>query len=293
MKKYLAAVRKAWSSFGKLPNVVGVGLGLKEKDNKRTNKLATVVYVTQKVAKGELATRDIVPKQIKGLETDVVEVGHIKFLQSRTDRLRPAQPGMSIGHLKITAGTFGALVKDAKTNEPLILSNNHILANASNGEDDRASIGDPIMQPGPYDGGGSDDIIGHLLRFIPIASEYLPSTCRVSSGIAALGNAVLMGIRPNYRLQFVKLNESPNLVDCAVAKPISPDVVSPAIVDMGPFQGVAEADFGETLRKSGRTTGLTSGRVIGLAATLRVEMYPGVSALFHDQIVTDLKSRGG
>ncbi len=51
------------------------------------------------------------------METDVVEIGEVRLL-TRTGRVRPAPPGVSIGHPKITAGTFGALVKDADTGEP-------------------------------------------------------------------------------------------------------------------------------------------------------------------------------
>ena len=57
--------------------------------------------------------QDLIPRQIDGLETDVVEIGDVRLL-SRTSRLRPA-PRVSIGHPKITAGTFGALVKDNDT----------------------------------------------------------------------------------------------------------------------------------------------------------------------------------
>ena len=37
----------------------------------------------------------------------------------------------------------------------------------------RASIGDPIYQPGVYDGGGMEQVIAYLERFVPI---YLLST---------------------------------------------------------------------------------------------------------------------
>lgn len=293
MKNYLAAARRAWSRCSSLPNVVGVGLGLKEENNTRTNKLATIVFVTHKVPKAELMAQDLVPEKVGNLETDVVEIGEIRLLDQRKTRMRPAQPGISVGHPKITAGTFGALVKDARTGEPLILSNNHILANSTNGRDGRAEIGDPIFQPGPYDGGKSEDTIAHLLRFVPVATEYQQSSCPISKRMATLGNAVLSSIRPDYRLQFVKLNDAPNLVDCAVAKPVSPKLISPEIVDIGLVRGVADVKLGETLRKSGRTSGLTTGQVTALAATLRVEMHTGVFALFRDQIVAGLKSQGG
>ena len=68
-------------------------------------------------------------------------------------RLRPAQGGFSVGHYQITAGTLGTCCYDLSPfpgipSRYYILSNNHVLANANN-----ARVGDPILQPGPYDGG--------------------------------------------------------------------------------------------------------------------------------------------
>ncbi len=86
------------------------------------------------------------------METDVIEIGRVRLME-RAVKMRPALPGSSIGHYKISAGTFGVVVRDKNSGEKLILSNNHILANGSNGSDGRASVGDAILQPGPYDGG--------------------------------------------------------------------------------------------------------------------------------------------
>ncbi|MDT7864854.1 MAG: hypothetical protein RQ922_03120 [Thermoproteota archaeon] len=73
---------------------------------------------------------------------------------------RPVPHGYRIGHISITAGALGCLVRDRVTKEILILSNNHVMANFNN-----ASIGEPIVQPGPYDGGKHPaDTIATLLR---------------------------------------------------------------------------------------------------------------------------------
>ena len=45
-----------------------------------------------------------------------------------------------IGHYKVTAGTFGALVNDARTVSPHSLSN-HVLANATGRNDGKSAIG--------------------------------------------------------------------------------------------------------------------------------------------------------
>jgi len=106
-------------------NIVGVGKGYKIVRGESTDQQATVVLVKKKVAKDKLRNESIIPKKIDGRLTDVIEVGDLRFFnEDRTGRARPAKPGLSIGHYKISAGTFGAVVRDASTGRPLILSNN-------------------------------------------------------------------------------------------------------------------------------------------------------------------------
>lgn len=144
--------------------VVGVGLGYKDHKGERTDQLAVVALVEQKKPKAAIRDEDMVPPELDGAKTDVIEVGVLRAqLNSGTrDEWRPKiPPGVSIGHYQVTAGTFGVLVYDRITGEPLILSNNHVLANSND-----ASIGDPILQPGPTDGGTNpSDLVARLLRF--------------------------------------------------------------------------------------------------------------------------------
>src|SRR3989449_7150169 len=83
------------------------------------------------------------------------------LFRSRTRRIRPAPGGVSIGHIQITAGTLGILAR--RNGRPVILSNNHVLANQNAGR-----VGDPILQPGPADGGRLQDTIARLVDFVPI-----------------------------------------------------------------------------------------------------------------------------
>src|SRR5207245_10855161 len=74
----------------------------------------------------------------------------------------PAMGGLSHGHYALTAETLACLVKDA--GETFILSNNHVLAN-----ENRCAEGDPILQPGRFDGGKTDrDVIGRLDTFVAV-----------------------------------------------------------------------------------------------------------------------------
>jgi len=121
-----------------LPQVIGVGYGYKTVRGIQTKQEAIVALVSKKLLPEQLACHELVPKTINDMVTDVIEVGEIKALdveslvplEVRTDKIRPAPPGVSIGHFLVTAGTFGAVVYDNSTAQPMILSNNHILANA-------------------------------------------------------------------------------------------------------------------------------------------------------------------
>jgi hypothetical protein len=90
-----------------------------------------------------------------------VSVGQPSAASSYTKLVRPLQPGFSVGHYRITAGTIGGFVDDAKGRIG-ILSNNHVLANSNAG-----TKGDDILQAGAYDGGKRpNDVVGHLERFV-------------------------------------------------------------------------------------------------------------------------------
>ena len=141
-------------------------------------------------------------------------------------RVRPLQIGLSCGHFKITAGTLGCFVKlrNSADSKVYILSNNHVLAN-----ENKAKIGDVILQPGNFDGGKNPADV-----------------------VAALTTQV-------------KLKKSTaNLIDAAVAELNSGVGVNLRMIKgMGKLAGLGAAivDEGTLVAKLGRTTGLTRGRV--------------------------------
>jgi hypothetical protein len=122
-----------------LDGVVGVAESYKVKAGKPTKEWALIVLVEEKHRKSEVGKSDLVPAEISGVPTDVMEVGKIEALIFNA-KTRPALPGFSIGHHAITAGTFGCVVRDIRHKVPqpgegdyLILSNNHVLANTNAG----------------------------------------------------------------------------------------------------------------------------------------------------------------
>jgi len=271
-------------------NVVGVAVGYKEKGGQKTKEPSLIVMVRKKVPLSELKRRDIVPSEIDRVITDVKEVGEIRALsQDPTDRWRPAPGGVSIGHYRITAGTLGTVARDIGTNEKLILSNNHVLADSNDGE-----IGDAVLQPGAYDGGVLPaDTIAQLVKFIPIRFIQETPDCPISTSVANTANLVARALGSRHRLLAVRLQQLPNQVDAALAKPIEANMLSDEILSIGQIVGTKEAELGLAVRKSGRTTGYTTGTIELLDATVSVNYGAGRTAVFEDQIVSTAMSQGG
>ncbi|MTI19986.1 serine protease [Fulvivirga sp. RKSG066] len=184
-------------------------------------------------------------------------------VQALRGRSRPCEGGYSLGHYKVTAGTYGTAVY-RKTEFPgvptkfYILSNNHVLANTND-----ARIGDPIIQPGRYDGGTvPQDIIGRLSAYKRI--DFLPPYGR---GIS-------------------------NYVDAAIAEGNFHDL-NRRIYWIGNVVGTRSIKIGEIVQKTGRTTNYSTGKTIAVNATINVNYGNGKVAKFVRQIVTTAMSAGG
>jgi hypothetical protein len=286
--------RKARAAILERKNVVGVGVGFKQVRGERTEQQAVVVFVKKKEQADRLHPRDLVPQELGGVITDVIEIGEIVLHASRTERSRPAYPGMSIGHYRSTAGTFGAVVKDRRTGKLLILSNNHVLANLEGGSGGRAKIGDEILQPGPYDGGRSPgDVIGHLYRFAALRTDAAEPTCKVARSVADKANRLLQIAFPGYELRLFRRQSQANLVDAALALPVDESWVRKEILELGAPTGVAEARVGQRVQKSGRSSGVTWGEIVAVDASLVVNMGEVGEAHFEDQLVATNMSQPG
>jgi hypothetical protein len=178
-------------------------------------------------------------------------------------RYRPLCGGISAAHHLIGAGTLGAIVRDAKTGEPLLLSNNHTFANMSTVLDKRARKGDPILQPSLADGGRyPEDIVAYLERWIPFDPVYN------------------------------------NLVDAAVARPV-PGVMSDDIIlsegsgtEFIIPEGAAACTRG-AVKKFGRTGGKTTGHVVDCNFATTIPYPSGLTVHYIDQILIQIDTCAG
>jgi hypothetical protein len=267
-------------------NVVACGVGYKETEGVMTDELCIVVSVEKKVPLAQLAEADIVPKAVDDVKTDVLETGLITAWQAPTEKWRPAPGGVSIGHINITAGTLGCLV--LKGGELFILSNNHVLADTNRGKRT-----DRIIQPGKHDGGTLADQIAILEEFVPIDFGTSPTTCPTAQAVEQFLNAIARGVGSSHRLVSYQESEGENRVDAALARPLSLDLVERRILNIGVPKGSREATLGTNIKKSGRTTGFTTGRITQIDATVQVGYGSAGTATFTDQFVAGAMSSGG
>lgn len=271
----------------KKKGVVACGVGYKETGEARTDELCIIVSVTKKVHMMALDDpNDFIPQVLSGVQTDVQETGIIYALKERTDKWRPAPGGVSIAHEKVTAGTLGCLV--SKNGQDFILSNNHVLANSGD-----AQLGDVILQPGPADGGTLADAIATLENFVPINFGAGIPFCPFANGIVSVLNWLAMCVGSRHRFLAIQDDPEPNLVDAAIARPLISSFVERQILEIGEPQGIGEGTLGLKIRKSGRTTGLTSGEITQIDATVKVSYGIGKTAIFVDQLVAGEMSAGG
>ncbi|KCZ71178.1 hypothetical protein ANME2D_03210 [Candidatus Methanoperedens nitroreducens] len=207
-----------------------------------------------------------VPKALDGFPVKSRVIGKIQALQtttaaqlsittqattySRTGINRPVFGGISVGNPYITAGTLGLVTYDG-----YVLSNAHVLA--LNGRSKFLPIGTPILQPGKYDGGTSDNEIGKLHKYIPITFNNLRANNYADAAISTL---VVNGTKGEV------LDETDN--------------------GFYTISGTTEVLKGDTVRKSGRTTGVTTNTVQDTQASVRVS-YGNKWAIFRDQIIVN------
>ncbi len=247
------------SDYQGVGNIVGAGISDGSEGSGLPGQASLVVYTVEETDQESVrqslcdsmgvqaASDDSLPIIVH--KTGVIEANSHRF------RMRPAPCGVSVGNFRITAGTLGALATGRtapRTNRMLILSNNHVLANSNN-----AVAGDSILQPGAFDGGRNPaDRIAILERWVPI---------NFAGGVNYVDCATGWAWPNLVRKEFVYLQNG-----------------RPVFFRIG--NTIANPVVGLPVAKSGRTTQLTSGRIVTYPTTIRVNFGGGRSAVFADQI---------
>jgi hypothetical protein len=299
--RHLVAALKAryWSSFSSDPSIVGAAFGSRVAHNEKTDHPAMVVYVMKKVPEAFLPPSRLLPRRMyvggDCVEVDVVETGPI-YPHAFTSLERPAPSGISIGPpiigTTISAGTFGALVTDLTDGSLCILSNNHVLANENLG-----NPGDPILQPGSFDGGTNPaDLIATLKRFQVINASGNIVDCAIAQVQNPTASFVIDQVQGN-------LMQTPNPKQPAVGllfsggcnrtfmNPID-NVLTALNVQFLAGPSTVAADLGMNVQKVGRTTQYTTSTIVEVDASITIQYNFGPGA-FVNQIATYSASNNG
>jgi len=217
--------------------------------------------------------KDKVPDKIDGFKIKVVVIGKIKALSllqleerikpsytysgsvSRTVAVRPIVGGISLGVPEEAyggkmAGTLSIITKDG-----YILSCAHVIA--LNSKAQFLPLGTAVLQPGTYDGGTVENKVGELYKYIKIT--FGP--------------------------------KGKNYADAAIAKVTVADLVGEVLDSDNQstytISSTAEVNVGDSVRKSGRTTGVTFSKVYDTGATVKVWYTSSKWAIFYDQVLVN------
>jgi len=191
------------------------------------NELCIRVYVTKKEDLSALEAKDVIPKLIKlrsfaffgrKYPTDVVEIGEVKALKEKTEKWRPVELGVSIGHWDITAGSLGMTY--SKNNVQLQGSNAHVVTDEPSKEPEEI-IEKRICQPGPYhDPNKSNNVVGsyywHQKLYPDETEDGEKSNCKISNAIIWLLNFISNSL--GRRTRFKTFIEGENYIDFGVYK---------------------------------------------------------------------------
>lgn len=231
----------------KIPDVIGTAVGLNDDGKPCILVLTKTDIKAEALAKGNV---NPIPDKLENVPVEIMVTGEIKIFRGgpgggvshTAKQTPPIKLGTSGGwHYDLAngyccGGTLGSLVQIGGTK--YILSNYHVFESdiVSGGNGRIAQTGDPIVQPGLID-----------------------INCNANNGqdVATL----------------VKKSSLPGSnVDCAVASIIS-GMVDPSgsILEVGTISAsTVNAFINQTVKKSGRTSGLTRSTISGLNATVSV-----------------------
>ena len=274
-----------------------VVLGEKISGGKRTGRQAIIVGVPEKLPLSQIRRQDLIPAKLQGVETDVVEFHQVNILPKvqaadpyRTQEHRPAVGGISIGHPEISAGTLGGLVW--KGGKRYAFTNWHV-ANMNEGK-----VGEPMYQPGPYDGGTAVNNLGPIFFKPPVAIggvPDVPSDCPWFGAFVYIGNLLSTITGSRTKFMAVRPQEALNLVDMCLVGPLTESKLIPLIYGIGEVDTRfwCELEVGDEVWKSGRTSAVLPGVVKGLGASITVGLGGIQYADFHDQVHFSNISEGG
>jgi hypothetical protein len=122
--------------------VTNVGIGLATKNGELTDIPSIIVVVKQKIAKKDLDKNEMIPQEIDGIRIDIVESNPVEQFADPYQKFDELIGGISISNFRLSGGgTLGGIFYDKDTNEPVGITNHHVVKRLS------GRTGDAIVQP--------------------------------------------------------------------------------------------------------------------------------------------------
>ncbi len=243
----LANIDSVKEELLQLPNVLAVGIGIKESHGVFTGEISYRVFVTEKKSEAVLSKSKMVPSTINNIKTDVITPFVLKYRpgvcvpERRTlSQHRPLKAGIAISTTSTNYGTLGWFGTLDSDNSTVLLTNKHVLYDDNEGTDTRVL---PTAQPQLGNPSkccccecGSDNVIGDSI--VGIISTASPG---VDCAIARINPAIAADI------------------ELVISNNATTEVLEVA--------GTAQAVVGETVRKIGARSGFTTGTVVHIGDT--------------------------
>ena len=244
MQELIAIKERVEGEFLDRPGVTGVDVGYKVVGGVQTDEIAIRVHVKQK--KASVPKAQAVPKEIDGVVTDVLQRDYelqvvsekvADFtVQADTTHYSTLEGGISMGPSRAIGGYVFAGTLGAIVTDKASGKKAAVTNFHVACVDSTWHVGDRMVQPS-----------------------------RIDTGVAPTDEfgAILRATLSSH-------------VDGAVISIDAGKTTTSSIVDIGTVHGTKAATLGMDVRKRGRTTGLTYGKVDGLALTVSVDYGDGI-----------------
>lgn len=286
-------------------NITGTAVGYRLRGGQVTDEAVVTVMVKKKRRSSLISHRRLIPRHIDidGMRcgTDVLQAQAVAFAADGTtplnpDKYRPLYFGCGISNLSDPApdaGTMGCFVRDNTDSTIGFVTANHVIA-----DNNTAPAGDPILQPALLDdptGTVLTNGIGELKRYVPIvggattvdvALGEIDSSVSVNGSYAGAGVAAPSVNRPAVgmvvagdgfgNVWLTRMSSTLTAIDATLL----PVPAAGANTNVMPGQPA----FGTRLRKSGRTTGVTSNLVLGTGQSVNVAV-PGQGSVTYSDLI--------
>jgi len=142
--RLMGLLEQATAMLKKYPGVTSVEIGIKETGRQITDDLAFRVYVQNKIPQDQLSPDEVIPNEILGVKTDVIQSG-IPVLTSNDSKSRPLKGGTQIANDNDEGGTLGCIVQRNSDNTYVALGNYHVMFAGHSEGDTGVQIGQPSI----------------------------------------------------------------------------------------------------------------------------------------------------